>query len=230
MFGRSKPVVFDRYASRQSRRLLPNWLWVLLCGVAIGAGALFYVLENLMPPRLSADATIRLREAFDSATQERSRLATELAQTRKELEETLARNERVSDELKVSQRNLGVQHDDIEALLAALPADPRGGVVEIRAVRFAVDGDALGYDMVFASDRAQSASLAGVMELHVAGKTAGGTETTVSLDPVTVKVGQYAIVHGSVPMPGGFAPRQVTIRVLDRLGGKLYGMRVINVK
>jgi len=36
-------------------------------------------------------------------------------------------------------------------------------------------------------------------------------------------------VRGSLPLPQGFRPQQTTIQVLDRVGGKLLGMRVIYV-
>ncbi|MCB1932129.1 MAG: hypothetical protein KDI45_06610 [Candidatus Accumulibacter sp.] len=230
MFGRSKPVVFDRYASRRSRKLIPNWLWLLLFGAAVGAGVLFYVQEEVMPPRLSAGEASRLRMDFDSAQEELSRLAAELAQANRQLADALVKFDRMSGELAAGRREVATQRDDVEALLAALPPDPRGGIVEIRAASFRVDGDTLGYDFVFTRERTQAAPFAGVLQLLVAGRTAGGTETTVTLDPVAVKVGKYEIAHGSLPMPGGFVPRQVTIRVLDRLDGKLFGMRVINVK
>ena len=230
MFGRSKPVVFDRYESRRSRRMIPNWLWLLLFGAAIGAGAFFYVQQELMPPRLSADESIRLRAALDGADQERSRLAAELDQATQVLGDALAKHDRLSGELAASQHQVGQQHDDIEALLATLSPDPRGGAIEIRAARFSLDGDNLGYDIVFTRPQAQGAPLAGVLQLLVAGKTAGGTETTLTLGPVGVKVGEYAIAHGRLPMPAGFVPRQASLRVLDRLGGKQLGMRVINVQ
>ncbi|WP_313950260.1 hypothetical protein [Accumulibacter sp.] len=229
MFGRSKPVVFDPYGSRASRRLIPNWLWLLLFGATIGAGALFYVQQKLMPPRLSAEESSQLRKDFDSARQESSRLTAELAQANHKLDEALAKHDRLSAELTASHRDLARQRDNVEGLLAALPPDPRGGIVEIRAARFKVGGDTLGYDVVFSRAGAQGPPFAGVLQLVVAGKTAGGTETTIALEPADVKVGQYEIAHGSMPMRDGFVPRQVTIRVLDRLGGKLFGMRVINM-
>ena len=229
MFGRSKPVIFDPYGSRPSRRWIPNWLWLLLFGAGIGAGGLFYVQQELMPPRLSAEETSQLRAALDSAEQERSRLAAELVQANQGLEDALARHERLTGELAASRHDLGLQRKDVEGLLAALPPDPRGGTVEIRAANFQVSGDTLGYDIVFSRAAAQASHFAGVLQLFVAGTTAGGTETTIELKPANVEVGRYAITHGGMPMPAGFVPRQVTIRVLDRIGGKRFGMRVINM-
>jgi hypothetical protein len=37
------------------------------------------------------------------------------------------------------------------------------------------------------------------------------------------------VVRGSLALPEGFRPRQVSIQLLDREGGKLLGMRVLLV-
>ena len=47
--------------------------------------------------------------------------------------------------------------------------------------------------------------------------------------PLPVSVGRYDTVRGSLPLPPGFKPRRATIHVLDKIGGKLMGMRVVNV-
>jgi hypothetical protein len=230
MFGRTKPVVFDRYASSRSRRFIPSWLWLLLFGGAIGAGAVVYVQQQHLPPRLSAVESSKLQSAFDSAEHERSRLAAELAQLNRKLQAVQAEQTRVADELAVSHRDRSALSDNIEALLASLPPDPRGGAVEVRAARFNADGDTLGYNVVLARAKAGPAPFTGVLQIVVVGKTVRGAETTVTLDPIKVTVGRYEIASGTMPMPGGFNPREATIRVLDRVDGKSFGMRVIYVK
>lgn len=159
---------------------------------------------------------------------ERSRIAAELAQTKHQLEDALTTQNRMAGDLATNHGNLGKQREHIEALLAALPPDPRGGVIAIRAADFKVNGDKLGYDMVFTRTEAKGAPFSGVMQLHVAGKTAGGTETTVAGSSHGQGFSTYEIAHGSLPMPAGFVPRQITIRLLDRLGDRV-GMRVLNV-
>ena len=44
-----------------------------------------------------------------------------------------------------------------------------------------------------------------------------------------VSVNSTQSLRGSVPLPETFNPRQTTIQVLDRVGGKLLGMRVMLV-
>ncbi|WP_313950445.1 hypothetical protein [Accumulibacter sp.] len=66
----------------------------------------------------------------------------------------------MSRELAAQHRDLGAQRDRIEALLAALPSDARGGIVDIRAARFKVGEGTLGQGMVFTHTQAQGAPFA----------------------------------------------------------------------
>ena len=98
----------------------------------------------------------------------------------------------------------------------------------VRAARFEVQGDSLVYNVVLSRERAGANPFGGVMQFVVAGAS-GRAGDTVSLPPVPVSVGLYDTVRGNLPLPHGFKPRQTTIQVLDKVGGKLVGMRVINV-
>lgn len=42
-------------------------------------------------------------------------------------------------------------------------------------------------------------------------------------------MGRFETLRGGVALPQGFDPRQATIHVLDRDGGRLLGMRVMQV-
>ena len=98
----------------------------------------------------------------------------------------------------------------------------------VRAARFEVKGDALAYSVVLSRDHAGKTPFGGVMQLVVAGAS-GRANDTVTLAPVPISVGLYDTVRGSLPLPPGFKPRQTTIQVLDKAGGKLMGMRVMNI-
>ena len=117
---------------------------------------------------------------------------------------------------------------DIASLVASLPPDPRNTPVAVRAARFEVQGDTLAYNVVLSREHAGENPFGGVMQLVVAGAS-GRADDTVTLTPVPISVGLYDTVRGSLPLPQGFKPRQTTIHVLDKVGGKLMGMRVINV-
>lgn len=230
MFGQFKPIAFEPYARRRSRWRVPRWLVLLLGGIAVGAGAVVFVQERYLPPRLSAEASTKLRSAFEQADAERLRLQREGADTAQRLQSALADKKRQDDELAAPRAAAQRLQGDLAAVIAALPPDPRGGTVEVRGGRFSAKGGALAYDVVLTRERDAAKPLAGVMQLSVAGASARGVETNVSLKPVDVSIGSHLVVRGSLALPEGFKPRQTTVQVLDRAGGKPLGMRVMLVR
>jgi uncharacterized protein HemX len=131
MLGKFKPVAFDRYG-RRKRAGVPRWLVLLLLGIATGAAGVIYVQESHLPPRLSYDASTRLKAAYEKAEGERQRLARELEETGGQLEKALAENGKLTDELAGSRRTVDGLRADVATLVAALPPDPRGGTVAVR--------------------------------------------------------------------------------------------------
>lgn len=230
MFGQFKPVAFEPYGRRRSRRRLPRWLVLLVGGIAVGVGGVVFVQERYLPPRLSADEGAKLRSAFEQADAERLRLQRELADSAQRLETALADKKRQDDELAAPRAAAQRLRDDMAAVIAALPPDPRGGAVEVRGGRFSAQAGALDYDVVLTRERDAAKPLAGVMQLSVAGASARGNATTVTLKPVEVSIGSHQVVRGSLALPEGFKPRQATVQVLDRAGGKALGMRVMLVR
>ena len=229
MLGQFKPVVFDPYRQRRSRWHLPPWAWLLLGGVAAGALGLAILQERYLPPRLSADASASLRRSYEQADAERTRLSAELGQTTKQLQAALADKKILSDDLAAARASVERAGDDVAAVIAALPPDPRGGTVEVRAGWFTSKGTTLIYNVVLTRERAAGKRLDGVMQLLATGESARGSETTVTLKPVPVSIGSQDVVRGSLAMPEGFKPRQTTIQLLDR-AGKTLGTRVMLVK
>ncbi|HUG24930.1 hypothetical protein [Piscinibacter sp.] len=229
MFGKSKPVVFEPYGRRRSRWPLPRWLVLLLLGIALGAGGLYYAQQRYLPPRLSAAETAQLRTSFEQVSAERTRLANELEDTTKRLDAAVADRQRLDDELTASRESTEGLREVVASVLDALPPDPRGGAVEVRAARFTVDGGALAYDVLLTRDKSGK-PLNGVMQLLLAGTSTRGAETTAALKPVAISVDRYESVRGRLPLPDGFTPKQTTVQVLDRPDGKLLGKRVVYVR
>jgi len=230
MFGSSKPVVFDPYGSRRKRRRIPPWLLLMLTGIAAGAAGVIVVQERYLPPRLSAAAAATLRSAYEQADADRQRLARELGDTTKRLDATLSEKKTLGDELSASRAMVERLRDGVAAVVSALPPDPRGGQVEVRAARFSVSGGALAYNLVLTRDRVAGKALPIVTQFVVAGESARGSESSVTLGPVAAALAEHEVVGGTLPLPEGFKPRQATVQVLDRAGGKLLGMRVILVR
>lgn len=230
MFGKSRPVFIDSYSSRRARRKLPAWLVTLVIGVAAGAAGVIYVQERHLPPRLSTHESAQLRESFQTANGERRRLAAELAETTKRLDAALAEKKSLADELAAARKSAESLREQVGFLVDALPPDPRGGAIEVRAARFSKERGALAYDVVLTRDGGRGKPFTGVMQFSVSGTAAGGAETTITLPPVAVSVGQYQSLNGSLPLPDGFTPRQSTVNVRDKADGTLMGMRVLYVR
>ncbi len=227
MLGSSRPIPFDPYRRRRSRRI-PRWLVLLLLGVVLGAAAVLFVQERYLPPRLSAAASAQLREAFERADAERQRLQSDLGATADRLRNALDENKRLQSDVATRGETVQRLRDDVASLVGALPPDPRNTPIAVRAARFELQGNALAYNVVLSRDRAGKTPFGGVMQLVVAGAS-GRADDAVTSPPQPVSVGLYESVRGSVSLPQGFRPRQATIRVLDKAGGKLMGQRVMNV-
>ena len=230
MFGRSRPVFFEPHGRRR-RAGPPRWLVLLLAGIGVGAAAVVVVQERYLPPRLSAEAGTQLRSAFEQASSERASLRRELDQTGQRLASALAERQRLAGELAASQAATAGLQEDLAAAVDALPADPRGGAIQVRAARFTATRDGrLVYEVVLTRERAAGKPFAGQMQLVVAGEVARGPDPHVTLTPIPLTMGGHAVLRGSVPLPAGFRPRQSTIQILDRSGGRTLGMRVLRVE
>jgi hypothetical protein len=118
---------------------------------------------------------------------------------------------------------------DQDFLIASLPPDPRAGAVQVRAARLTKQRGALGYEVLLMRSQGDDTPLAGVMQFVVTGLTKGGIERHITLEPINVSVGLRQSLRGSLPLPETFNPKQTTINVLDRVGGKPLGMRVVYV-
>ncbi|MBE0546192.1 MAG: hypothetical protein IH627_00745 [Rubrivivax sp.] len=230
MFRRTKAVTFTPYGRRRSRWRLPRWLWLVLGGTVIGAGGVLFVQERYLPPRLTAAASAALRAAFDQADAERSRLSGELGLATAKLAAALDDKKALGSELAASRAAVEHLQDDLASVIGSLPPDPRNGVVQVRAARFAATGGMLAYDVVLTREQATGKPLSGLMQLVVTGESARRNETSVALKPIPLSIGKHEVVRGSLPLPEGFRPQQTTIQILDRAAGKVLGMRMMMVR
>lgn len=230
MFGRSKPVVLQSYGYRRSGPRVPAWLVLLVLGIAIGVGAVLLLQKHYLPPRLTAEASAELIQDYETAEAERQRLSRDLAEASRQLETSRADQQRLGQDLASSRESADKLRTDLDAVVDHLPPDPRDTPVSIRAARLGTDQGALTYELVLSRAESAGEAFNGVLQFFVAGTTAGGTRTTVSLEPVSVRVGRFESLRGRVPMPEGFAARQTTLQVLDKPEGTVFGRRVLNLR
>jgi hypothetical protein len=228
MFARSSSVIVDSYSARRARKKLPRWLLLLSAGIAAGAAGVLLAQERWLPPRLSAAESARLTSAFDQADRERLQLRQQLAETQARLQQAQGQLQQLGETDKARQRELLALREDFSALVDALPPDPRGGAVQVRAARFRAEGGRLLYDIVLT--RAGAAPWNGVLQLVLSGSAGGNANANARLEPLPVRIERHASLRGSRPLPAGLDPRQVSIQVLDRPQGQLMGMRVMNLR
>jgi hypothetical protein len=228
MLENFKPVAFEPYGRKRSSWRLPRWLVLLVLGVGAGVAGVMVVQERFLPPRLSASEASTLRERLVQAEQDRDRARGDLAATTQRLEAVVAERQGLADELASDRERTKNSRANEEFLIASLPPDPRGGVVEVRAARLTKQRGALSYEVLLTRPKGGDAPLAAVMQFVIKG-IAGGAERYVTLDPIKVSVAANQSLRGSLPLPDAFVPRQTTIQVLDRVGGKVLGMRVMLV-
>src|SRR5690606_32884012 len=100
---------------------------------------------------------------------ERLRLKATLDDTARQLAASQAENKTLADQAADSRAATESLRKDLYALVDALPPDPRGGPVAVRAANFSVQGGALAYDVVLSRDRSGSKPFDGVMQLIVTG-------------------------------------------------------------
>lgn len=209
---------------------MPWWLVLLVFGLLVGAGAVLFVQERYLPPRLSAEASADLRRDYEAAESERQRLSQSLAEATRQLEAARTEQQRATQELGDSKDLVGQLREDLAAVVDLMPPDPRGAPIGIRAARLDVAQGALNYDLLLSREEASGESFTGVMQFVLTGTSGRNSRATAALPAVDIRVGRYESLRGSVTLPEGFDPKQATINLLDKIDGKTYGRRVINVR
>ena len=228
MFARSSPVIVDSYSARRARKKLPRWLLWLSAGIAAGVAGVLLAQERWLPPRLGAAESARLSSAYDQADRERLQLRQQLAETQARLQEAQGQAQQLGETDQARRRELAALREDFSALVDALPPDPRGGAVQVRAARLRSEGGKLAYDIVLT--RSSGAPWNGVLQLVLSGGAGNNANASARLEPLPLRIERHASLRGSRPLPAGFDARQVSIQVLDRPQGQLMGMRVMNLR
>jgi hypothetical protein len=113
--------------------------------------------------------------------------------------------------------------------VTALPPDPRGGPIGIRAASFSPTSGQLAYNVIFTRVKKTEEPFRGVMQLVVTGQRNSGKLETVSLSPVPMSLETFQQLSGSIELPAGMVPREIMIRVLRGTSGEMLSMRVFKI-
>jgi hypothetical protein len=232
MFRRSGPVSFKPvpYQRTSPKLRVPRSLVALVAGAAIGVAGVLYVQASLLPPTLSAAESTRLLAELGESNQQRQRLAAELEQARGQLQSARSDLAKAAGESAAAGEEVARLQQQIPQLLQALPPDPRGNPIGIRAAAFENGAAGLSYRVLVTDDRAAPKPFDGALQLLVAGRRASGGEETVTLDPVPLSFDTYRHLTGTATLPAGFTPQRATVRVLDAPGGGQLSLRIYNIR
>lgn len=210
------------YGPRRKRRI-PRWLILLISGVAIGSGGLLFLQKSYGPTRLTAEQSEQLQFELNSSNLENQRLIAEIGQQKRELELNANQLEETEQELKSVQKRLGTIDQEIQILIDAIPADPRGTSPGIRAATFTNANGNLHYKVLVMQepnpDTGKIEPFKGTAEVVVTGRYSNGAVAHHDLPVFDVNIGHYSQLEGDLPLPNHFTAREATIR-LKREGEK----------
>lgn len=230
MFGSSKRHAFRPTAYGQSRRRgIPRWLVLMLTGIVLGAGGLLFLQKSYGPTRLTVEQSEQLHYDLNSANMDKQRLQVQLSQHAKDLKSAHARIETQDAELQRLQTEIDRLSSDVALFTETAPEDPRGTSPGIRAVSFNFEDGKLDYHILVMQDADKAQPFSGEVTLTAAGRQSNGRNGNVELEPFPISLERYTHLQGTVDVPEGFTPREVTIQIRAEGSERVSAMRVIRV-
>lgn len=230
MFGSSRRQAFRPTAYGSSRRRgIPRWLVLILTGIVLGAGGLLFLQKSYGPTRLTVEQSEQLHYDLNSANLDRQRLQSQLNQHVQELKEANARIQSQEARLKELQAEVDKLNSDIALFVATAPDDPRGTSPGIRAVNLSYANGQLDYHMLVMQDADKARPFTGEVVLTAAGRYSNGRSGHEQLTPFPISLERYAHLQGTLEVPDGFTPREVTIQIRAQGSDRVVAMRVIRV-
>jgi len=230
MFGSSKRQAFRPTAYGSSRRRgIPRWLVLLLTGIVLGAGGLLFLQKSYGPTRLTVEQSEQLHYDLNSANMDKQRLQSQLNQHIQELKEANARIQSQDTELRERQAEIDRLSSDVALFTETAPADPRGTSPGIRAVSFNFADGQLDYHILVMQDADKVEPFSGEVTLTAAGRYSNGRNANEELAPFPISLERYTHLQGTVEVPEGFTPREVTIQIRADGSDRVSAMRVIRV-
>ncbi|SRR5690606_4246201 len=230
MFGSSKRQAFRPTAYGSSRRRgIPRWLVLLLTGIVLGAGGLLFLQKSYGPTRLTVEQSEQLHYDLNSANMDKQRLQSQLNQHVQDLKEARARIQAQDAELQERQAEIDRLTTDVALFADTAPSDPRGTSPGIRAVSFNFADGQLDYHILVMQDADKVKPFSGEVTLVAAGRYSNGRNANEELEPFPISLERYTHLQGTVEVPEGFTPREVTIQIRADGSERVTAMRVIRV-
>lgn len=231
MFGSSKRQAFrpTAYGNSRRRRGIPRWLVLLLTGIVLGAGGLLFLQKSYGPTRLTVEQSEQLHYDLNSANMDKQRLQSQLNQQSQELKDALTRIQTQDTELQRLQEEIERLNSDLALFVETAPSDPRGTSPGIRAVSFNFANGQLDYHMLVMQDADKVKPFSGEVTLVAAGRYSNGRNANETLTPFPISLERYTHLQGTVDVPEGFTPREITIQIRADGSDRVVAMRVIRV-
>ena len=232
MFGSSKRQGFrpTAYGSSRRRRGIPRWLVLLLTGIVLGAGGLLFLQKSYGPTRLTVEQSEQLHYDLNSANMDKQRLQSQLNQHIQELKEASARIQAQDKQLTERESEIERLSSDVALFTETAPEDPRGTSPGIRAVSLRYADGQLDYHILVMQDADKAQPFSGQVSLTAAGRYGNGRNGSEELAPFPVSLERYTHLQGTVDVPEGFTPREVTIQIRADGAERVSAMRVIRVQ
>lgn len=231
MFGSSKRHVFKptAYGTTRRQRRIPRWLVLMLTGIILGSGGVLFLQKSYGPVRLTVEQSEQLHYDLNSANMDRQRLQSQLTQTTRELDKLKSSLQSQTAEVQQARAHVEKVNRDLELFATAMPEDPRGTSPGIRAASFQSEAGQLAYQLLIMQDKAKADTFNGQVQLVVSGRYPNGKSGSVELPTFPIALERYTHTDGQLPLPEGFRPRQVTIKITPEGSEKVVATRIIRV-
>lgn len=231
LFRSSNRNVFQptAYGYSHRRRRVPRWLVLILTGIVLGAGGVLFLQKSYGPQRLTIEQSQLLQNDLNSANLDKQRLQAQLDARTDDVANSKATVSTLESKLQQSQKQIPKLKSDLELLIQAIPADPRGTNPGIRAITLTNANGELDYKILVMQNKEGNPTFAGQMQLRISGYYPSGKVATIETDPTNISVDYYNQIQGSAPLPESFTPRHVTVLITDPDTKKLVASRTERV-
>ncbi|WP_170948550.1 DUF6776 family protein [Bordetella genomosp. 5] len=231
MFGRSQRSVFKPsvYQPGKRQRRMPRWLVLLLVGIGLGAGGVLFLQTNYGPQRLTVEQSEQLHTELSASNVERQRLQAQLDEAITQRDNNKSTHETLTTDLGKAKSRIEELNQELVLFQDAMPPDPRGGDIGVRAASFRKQPGGLAYQILVMRENVTDNTFKGKVELDIDGTYSNGRRDRVKSDPMPLNLSRYDHAQGVMPLPDNYNARTVTIRVLDAQD-KQVAIRIYNVR